>query len=794
MPEHSETIAYCHSCGSPMNVETLPPFSNVECPTCLQHTRVKREFGPYTLVSRHAVGGMSMVFAAQDTTLNREVALKILSEEFSADEKRIAAFEEEARITASFSHPHVVRVLRTGRAFGRFYIAMELVPGGHFERQIRERGKIPEVEMLGLAIEVAQGLKAAHTAGLIHRDVKPGNILLDAEGHAKLVDFGLALVTQGGKAQAEEVWATPYYVPPETIEGQPEDFRSDIYAFGATLYHALAGFPSCGEETMSTEILRQAKKRVIPLGIADPELSVETCKLVEQAMAYAPEQRFSSYDQLISRLEDALKRLKSSATWATESSGNAARRQARKQQRERGILAVAAVVLLGAVSGGIWWINREQPVKKSAKPIAVIGPIIPAGTSAETTDIAKDYREARAAAEARDFTTAAAGFVKLSENPEVQEPTRTWAGVEAVITLYLDGKSQAAQQQATRTADHAKQVAAESRIDEGLIQVLAKQQSLPSISAKQVDSTGHSAAKVAAWIVAGLKDWEQGMMAEAATNFSAATTEKISVDDAWLEIYQTLAKDYLSDHTRLSDPVFEKLPADIAGCEAAVTKLNGILATLKTRGRAGFNVRAWQLDLSRHAKRLAAPKRQEPAPEIPKLADWDRVAILAKLAEFANACRFTDAAAELKKLPPESGGGTRASLISVTDSAAIFLADLEADLKKGAVAGEFMMKSGDVVRNVALNSTGSVVVTAAGGVSRNANWGEFSPDALIGLHRIVVKNPKSEKERLRRHECAISYDWLAGNRSRALNAAAQLSQSSPVFKQRWDTIASGLPK
>ena len=795
MPERSESIAYCHSCGNPMNVEKLAPFSNVECPTCGEHTRVKREFGPYTLARRHAVGGMSMVFVAHDSTLDREVALKILSEDFSADEKRIAAFEEEARITASFSHPHVVRVLRTGKAFGRFYIAMELVPGGHFEHQIRERGKIPEIEMLTLAIEVAQGLKAAHSAGLIHRDVKPGNILLDAEGHAKLVDFGLALVTQGGTAQAEEVWATPYYVPPETIEGQPEDFRSDIYAFGATLYHALAGFPSCGEETMATEILREAKKRVVPLGVADPELSVETCKIVEQAMGYDPEARFASYDEMISQLEDALKRLKSSASWATESSGSAARRRAKKKKREIAILTVAGIVLLAAASSGIWWITREQPTKEVSKPVVVsAGPIIPEATSAATTDIAKNYREARAAVEARDFATAAAGFIKLSENPEVQEPTRTWAGVEAVMTLYLGGKSAAAKAHATQTADHAKQVPEGSRVGEGLIRVLAKQQSLPSISAKELDASGHDAAHVAAWIIAGLKDWEQGMMSEAASNFTAATAVKISADEAWLAIYQTLAKDYLADHVALSSPVFRDFPADIAGCDAAVKELNGILATLKTRGRARFNVRAWQLDLAKHAKILAIPKQEKPAPEVPELAGWDLVSILAKLGEFAKDCRFTEATAELKKLSSDPAGATRASLISVSEFSAIFLVDLEADLKKGAVAGEFAMKSGDVVRNVSLNPTGGVAVTTASGLTRSANWGDFSPDALIGLHRIGVKNPKSEKERLRRHECAISYDWLAGNRDRALNAAALLSQSSPEFKQRWDAIASGLPK
>jgi serine/threonine protein kinase len=265
MNEVPETIVPCPGCGVAMDISELAPFTNVGCPNCGESTRVKCGFGPYTLVRRHAVGGMSMVFAAHDRTLDREVAIKILSEDFSADELRIEAFEREARITASFSHPNVVRVFTTGRAFGRFYIAMEMVSGGHFENLIRERGKIPEAEMLPLAIEVAQGLKAAQAAGLIHRDVKPGNILLDAAGNAKLVDFGLALVTHGGKARATEIWATPYYVPPETVEGHAEDFRSDIYAFGATLYHALSGKPSCGEESMATDVLREAKKKVLPL-------------------------------------------------------------------------------------------------------------------------------------------------------------------------------------------------------------------------------------------------------------------------------------------------------------------------------------------------------------------------------------------------------------------------------------------------------------------------------------------------------------------------------------------------
>lgn len=778
-----------------MNVAPVAPFSNVECPTCGNHTRVKREFGPYTVVRRHAVGGMSMVFVAQDNTLGREVALKILSEEFSADESRIAAFEEEARITASFSHPHVVRVLRTGKAFGRFYIAMELVPGGHFEHQIRERGKIPEEEMLPLAIEVAQGLKAAHAAGLIHRDVKPGNILLDAEGHAKLVDFGLALVTQGGKAQAAEVWATPYYVPPETIEGDPEDFRSDIYAFGATLYHALAGFPSCGAETMVTEALRAAKKHVMPLGTADPNLSVVTCAIVDRAMAYDPQDRFSSYDEMIGQLESALKRVQWGAAGDTETSGTAARRRAKKKQGEVITLVVAGLVLAGAVSGGIWWVTRKDPSQVANQPVSIINPpIIPESTSAAATGIARSYREARAAVEAREFEKAAAAFAKLRENPDVQEPTRTWAGVEAVAATYLAGQSAEAGNQAKATVAHAESVPEPSRIHGGLIKMLERLPELPAIPAKQIDSSGSDAPQVMAWLLAGLKDWEQGVTGEAAGWFGAVVAAKVSPDEPWLLVYQNLARDYLADHRALSSAVFEKLPADIAGCDAAVAELDKILDTLKTRGRARFNVRAWQLDLAKHAKLLAAPKVEPSEPVVSKSDGWDLVAILAQLDELAGQGRFSEAAAKIKALPADPQGATRTSLASVADAAGVFLTDLEADLAKEPVTGEFQMKSGDVVRRIAIGPQAVLTVTDASGLTRTAKWADFSPDALIALHRLFVKNPKSELERLRRHECAISYDWLAGNRERALTAADKLSQSSPDFKHRWDTIASGLPE
>ncbi len=791
MPERQESIATCQSCGKLMNVEKLAPFANVSCPSCGVHNRVKCEFGPYTLVRRHAIGGMSMVFVAHDPTLDREVALKILSEEFSKDERRITAFEEEARITASFSHPHVVRVLTTGKAFGRLYIAMELVPGGHFERRIQELGKVPELEMLPLAIEVAEGLKAAHSAGLIHRDIKPGNILLDAEGHARIVDFGLSLVTQGGKAKAAEIWATPYYVPPETIEGHPEDFRSDIYAFGATLYHALSGVPSCDEDTMGTQALREAKQKVVPLGVTDPTLSESVCAIVDKAMAYSPEDRFSSYDEMIHALESALKRLTTGAD--AESSGSAARRRAKKKRTERITLVTAAGILLVGVSTGIWWVTRNPPDGEIKRPLARIDngdQDAPDAAGMSAGEIARNYRAARAAVEKGEFVTAAGEFEKLRNNPAVQEPTRSWAGVEAVIADFLDGDSSRAKKRALLTVNHARSVAAgDTRLGEYVILMVEETGELPAISPAHLDTSQNDAVHVMGWMVAGLKDWEQGCLTQAKPFFQAVADAKLSTDDAWVSLYQELARKYLKDGEAMAESVFQDWPADVAGCETAVAALDGLVENLMTRGRARFNVRAWQLDLRRHAK-LLAEKPPEPVEDKPaSLKD-----VMDKLGEFAADFRFDEASDYLKAMGEDPDGATRASLEWVAESSATFLADLRTDLEKQPLSGEFALKSGGTARKLAVDAKGNLMATDESGAIRSVTWNDFSAAALISLHRIAVANVTPEALRVRRHECAIAFDWLAGNRERALSAAAVLYQSSPIFKEHWDAISPGLPQ
>lgn len=769
-----------------MDVSLVAPFSNVECPACGKHTRVKREFGPYTLLRRHAIGGMSVVFIAQDNTLNREVVVKILNEEYGSDEKRIGAFEEEARITASFSHPHVVRVFTTGRAFGRFYIAMELVPGGHFEHHIRERGSIPEAEVLPLAGQVAAGLKAAHAAGLIHRDVKPGNILLDASGNAKLVDFGLALVTKGGTATAAEIWATPYYVPPETIEGLAEDFRSDIYAFGATFYHALSGKPPCNEESMDTNRLREAKKKIAPLAKVAPWVGAETCAVIDRAMAHDPEQRFRSYDDMIAALEGARQRL---AARPADGGKGAPDKGGRTPFAERATLVAASLLVVGALVFGTWWVMRppELPVPPPA-PVRIEPETRPEPAGDGGAKAGALYREAGEVLVAGEFGRAAKLFAQVRDEPGVLEPTGSWAACEAIVSSYLDGRAGGARREAAAAIQH---IESAKGLDEAvrgeLLDAASKARGL-KVMPRPAGAPTSSGASLLAALVSGLKNWEHGMPEAARPHFDAVLAADPAGADAWVAPYRKILESYLADAAALRSVEAAGWPDSAAACRARVEELEAVHTALKTRGRAAFNIRCLQDDLERHARLLE--RKPEPRPEPPPPV---RDAV-AGVREATSACRFADAT-ELMKSPDfivASGKEKTLALLQLTEAAAAFLGDLEDDLKAVPEGIALMTRDRTKLDRVTAVRSGGVKATDAAGAAVDLGWGEISPDSLIELHRTLVKDETSELERLRRHEQAIAFDLLAGNPERAKEAADVLAARYPAFKRRWDQVQPAL--
>ena len=790
MPLSEEDITVCYACDAPMNVADVPPYSRVVCPGCQTENRVKKQFGPYTLTRKHAIGGMSSVFVAKDEALDREVALKILSEEFSTDEKRIAAFEEEARLTASFSHPNVVRVLTTGKAFGRLYIAMEFVPGGHFEHRIREQGRVPETEILPLAIQVAEGLKGAQAAGLIHRDVKPGNILLDSEGNAKIVDFGLALVTKGGKAKATEIWATPYYVPPEAVEGQVEDFRADVYAFGATLYHALAGKPPCDQETMATNLLREAKKKIVPLRKAAPWLLEETCSVVDRAMAYEPDHRFASYDDMIAGLEAALKVARGEAVKDSKGVTRGERRaelRLRKKKRMYAAAALSAVCLAGVMT--LVFINRPDPKSVEAETKTLTVATEDDGYEDSPREIAARYGAARDALYKGNYEKAGRVFSALLGDRDVEEPTRTWSGLQAVVVAMMDGRMDLAKEFAVATEDH---IASQPKgLNPGFVTGASPvvkgfgDYGFHDESTLDLGETGNE--RFMGYLIAALKNWESGGIDKAVPFFQKIANEPSITGDGVLGFYQETARDYLSDSRSLSSGVLDVDPDSVKDCRAAIEELNRKLTLLKTKGRARFNIRARQQDLAKLEKHL----RNRPKPPPQPVERPDVLAEISSLAENYMFVEIVDLVSNLESDPP---GCSKRSLLGVSQAALVFLSEMESDLTRRAAVVSLVLKDGTAISSVAVSIDGQLVGKLPTGEVRDLRWTEFPTEQLIELHRELVKSPTSEMERLRRHESAVAFEWLAGDRERALAAAGRLAAESNGFRDRWNSLASGLPK
>ncbi len=199
----------------------------------------------------------------------------------------------------------MVRVFATGEEHGQFYVVMELVDGGSLDDRINDEEGISEKKTLEIGLQVATGLQAALQLGLIHRDIKPGNILFTDREVAKIVDFGLAPVASHHAETEGEIWGTPYYVAPERLTSEPEDFRSDIYSLGATLFHALSGRPIFENETQSAAELKKLKSHPVSLKKVAPDVSKKTAATIDRMLGSNPADRQTSYEELIAQLQAA---------------------------------------------------------------------------------------------------------------------------------------------------------------------------------------------------------------------------------------------------------------------------------------------------------------------------------------------------------------------------------------------------------------------------------------------------------------------------------------------------------
>src|SRR5213083_1176676 len=214
----------CQACGAAIDTTDAEPLARLPCPNCGEKMRVERTFYHFVVVETLGIGGMGTVYKARDTLLDRFVALKLLRKNLSGEKEHTLRLQQEARVAASVNHPNVIQVFSSGTDHGQFYIVMELVEHGSLDDLIEQRKRLPEEQVLESGIQVAKGLRAAHRKGLIHQDVKPANILFVNEHIAKISDFGLAGAAARVTEIQTEIWGTPYYVAPERLSNEPEDF------------------------------------------------------------------------------------------------------------------------------------------------------------------------------------------------------------------------------------------------------------------------------------------------------------------------------------------------------------------------------------------------------------------------------------------------------------------------------------------------------------------------------------------------------------------------------------------
>lgn len=257
------------------------------------------QFGPYTIIREIARGGMGIVYLAEDLAGIR-VALKLPRPELATDPNERARFVQEMRLTASLHHPNIVQILQGGDERGHLYIAMEYVEGSTLRTEIDRRGRLPPLETIRIAAQVARGLAAAHERrpAIVHRDLKPGNILLRSDGVAKVTDFGIAKAFEVGAQATTSPMGTPIYMSPEQLNGNLSSPASDVHALGVILYEALVGVPPFSPSLPLARLIHAICFDVPPAVSAasrgDASAIVELDALVAECLAKAPERRPSA--------------------------------------------------------------------------------------------------------------------------------------------------------------------------------------------------------------------------------------------------------------------------------------------------------------------------------------------------------------------------------------------------------------------------------------------------------------------------------------------------------------------
>ncbi len=538
----------CSACRGFNDVSELAPLVDYACAHCGEHQRAMRRYRNFEIEGLLGYGGMSTVYRARDRNLQRVVALKLLLGEVTKDAQLRAALQKEAMMTASVNHANVVKIYDAGSEGETCYVAMELLEGGTLSDLIERGAAIPELRVLELGIQVAEGLNASWKRGLLHRDIKPGNVLFQDERTAKVSDFGLAVTVEEARRSQTPHWGTPVYISPERSAQQKEDVRSDIYSLGATLFHALAGrVPFEGQNLDEVEANRARGKAPSVQEFA-PQVSNETAALLARTLEKKRDDRPQTYAGLIKALEHCRQRLQNStgssvspsvsrSAEATSASRAAAegpvKPQISRSSSSRLVWFTLAMIVLTTMAYG-WksgWLDNVPLTRNDASRFEIL------------------IAEARAAALRGDFLGSARSFLFISQDRNAPQSAKDWSNLQAGNSFLLANdlpKARAAFSRFDPRIDRSRDSTLEFLAQ--VARQCASMEPVPKAMAAGIRPDSHQAVGLLSY---GLLDWDLGSYDDAAV-FLRQFSICHPPGELWIDNYKPLMTPYLAELDKLA--------------------------------------------------------------------------------------------------------------------------------------------------------------------------------------------------------------------------------------------------
>ena len=717
-----------------IDVSEQEVFSLVNCSSCGARMRVRQDFANFEIQSVLGEGGQGIVYRAVDKKLGRHVAVKVMKREYSADPEFVKRFASEARITASLNNPHIVKVYSSGEHDGLLFLAMEIVEHGSLEALMAKLKMMPEEQALGIGIQIATGLKAGLELGLIHRDIKPGNVLFADGEVAKIVDFGLAILMEKQHEEQGEVWATPYYVAPEKLAGQAEDFRSDLYSLAASLFHAIAGRPPFISESSSMAELLRIKSQPVRLLNYAPHVSTPTAYAIDRALSFKPEDRFGSYAHFIQTLEHALAELKK----------NPVKRRRPKVLRigdrvREGSWVTFAIIAVVVGTGLYFWLHRPPPNAKGV------------GSSAQPAepDLSADMRfdvGRRQLVEER-FADAAKTFGALYEEGRLAEPKNSWAAVHGGLAEFFAGRPGQARTKFKLLADRASPTVI--GLDANLVGFFRQLPLLASGKPKAErnwDDFSMTTYEPLAFLIAGLRCWDDGDFEDCIALLRRFQKAAPAGEDAWVADYRPLVARYLEEYG-----TFRDLSADLAGAdtspktaEAALKKIPDALrairskklaeklAALETEARQKVSAAATAADLAMTQKHADAEAAEEKLLTAAKL----------KIKELSENYRFTEAASLIRAVDVklDRNISERDLLTRRVDWLVEFKKRLIEDINASGYPAQLVKRNGQKLLGIASRADDmQLEMRVQFGTLPSVKWTDLGPMTILQMARTFMR-------------------------------------------------------